>query len=123
MPMQSPDDDLKRRQVAWDAMHVLFLDTDVDRFYFDDAAKKCADTDYSLNELEQIYWCEVYPTMRFNLWQVAGEWTPSDIESLSDAILERHKFGKRIWFRHLRRYPFEYWKKLRSEVQNLRSSR
>lgn len=120
--MLPPQEDLSRRQAVWDAMHVLWLDTDVDEGYINGASRQCADTDYSLDELEQIYWCEVYPAMRGNLWHVAGEWSPIDIESLSTAILKSHKFGRRIWFKPLRRYPMMNWTKLKSKIELLRSS-
>ena len=120
--MLPPEDDLEERQRAWDAMHVLFLDTDVDAFYLDDAAKKCAKTRYSMKELEVIFWREVYPTMRSNLWDIAGEWTPLDIEGLSKAILKRHRFGRRLWFRDLRSHPTEYWNKLRDKVVRFRNA-
>ncbi|MEO1660909.1 MAG: hypothetical protein AAFR51_07975 [Pseudomonadota bacterium] len=120
--MLPPEDDLEARQSAWDAMHVLFLDTDVDVFYLDDAARKCAETQYSLEELELIFWREVYPTMRSNLWDVAGDWTPLGTESLSKAILKHHKFGRRVWFRELRSHPTEYWNKLRGKVVGLRDA-
>ena len=81
--MKRPEEDLVNRTIVWDAMHLLWLDTDVDEFHFDDVAKICAGTDYTLNELEKIYWAEVYPCMRYNLmpWDVAGEWLAQDSKS------------------------------------------
>lgn len=120
--MLPPEDDIEARLSAWDAMHVLFLDTDVDSLHLDDAAKRCAKTQYSIEELELIFWREVYPAMRSNLWSVAGEWTELDIQALSDTILKRHKFGRSVWFRQLRSYPTEYWNKLRAKVILLRGA-
>lgn len=97
--MPPPEEDLRRRQVVWDAMHVLWLDTDVDEFYFDAAARTCAKTDDSLDELEEIYWREIYPAMWSNLRATAGVWQPLDPESLSEIILKRHTFGRRPWFK------------------------
>ena len=116
--MKRPEEDLVNRTIVWDAMHLLWLDTDVDEFHFDDVAKICAGTDYTLNELEKIYWAEVYPCMRYNLipWDVAGEWLAQDSKSLSEAILQRHKFGKRTWFKRKRSYAHSYWEKLSSAI-------
>ena len=120
--MLPPEDDLEARKSAWDAMHVLFLDTDVDGLYLDDAARKCAETRYSLEDLELIFWREVYPTMRSNLWDVAGAWAPFNGQDLKAAILKRHRFGRRIWFRSLRSYPTEYWGKLSAKIIQLRGA-
>lgn len=120
--MMPPQKDLSRRQPVWDAMHVLWLDTDADEFYFEHAAQTCAKSDYSLKELEQIYWREVYPAMWPNLWSIAGEWQPFDTESLSELILKRHKFGRRIWFKSMRSYAMNYWAKLKAQIEDLRSS-
>lgn len=118
--MLPPEQYLEARQGAWDAMHLLFLDTDVEGLHLDYAATKCAETQYSVKELEQIFWSEVYPTMRWNILDPFGEWTPIDIENLTEAILHRHKFGQRIWFRRLRSHPSKYWNKLKSKIVLLR---
>ena len=120
--MLPPQKDLNRRQLVWDAMHVLWLDTDVDEFYVEHAAQTCAKSDYSLKELEQIYWREVYPAMRPNLWSPTGEWQPFDTDSLSEIILKRHKFGRRVWFKSVRSYAITYWTKLKAQIEALRST-
>ena len=61
--MKKPEDDLEARKVVWDAMHVLWLDTDVDEIYLPTSAAQCAKTAYTIAELEQIFWHEVYPVM------------------------------------------------------------
>lgn len=116
--MKHPKKDLVNRQHIWDAMHVLWLDTDVEGFYFSYAVDICVQSKYSIDELKRIYWHEVYPTLRFNLmpWDVAGEWYPVDIESLSEEILKRHKFRKPIFFKRLRRYAFQYWDRLEKNI-------
>ena len=101
-------------------MHVLWLDTDVDKFYFSDAAIKCARSEYTLNELRKIYWCEVYPIMRHNLWDVAGEWMPIDPASLSEEIMRRYNSSRIIWLKPLRTYAYHYWEKLSSEITKIR---
>lgn len=118
--MLPPQEDLEKRKIVWDAMHVLWLDTDVDAFYFDYAAQNCAKSNYTLEELEQIYWREVYPVMWPNAWSTAGEWQPFDTDSLSKIILKRHKFGHRLWFKSMRSYAMNYWTKLKSEIEVLR---
>ena len=119
--MKNPEDDLEARKVVWDAMHVLWLDTDVDEIYLPTSAAQCAKTAYSIAELEQIFWHEVYPVMWPNLWSVAGEWTPLDLDVLSAEILKRHKFGRTLWFKRFRHEANEIWKQLRSQIEAARS--
>lgn len=121
--MKRPEEDLENRRVIWDAMHLLWLDTDVDEFYFQDVAIACANSPYSLDELEKIYWSEVYTCMRHNLWGIAGEWQPCESNSLAREILKRHRFGKTIWFKQQRKYAFEYWKSLSDAVALMRRTR
>jgi len=119
--MKRPEDDLKARQIAWDAMHVLWLDTDVDAVHLDDAAAQCAQTAYSISELEQIYWQEVYPAMHSNVQSIAGEWAPLALETLSAEILKRHKFSRSTWFKRFRPMANRNWDKLRSRIVKIRS--
>lgn len=102
-------------------MHLLWLDTDVED-YFDSAARTCTATDYSLDELEEIYWHEVYPTMRSNLWSVAGEWAPFSEDGLADLILKTYKPRRRVLFRKFRTYAFQTWARLRDHINQLRSA-
>ncbi|ACT59596.1 DUF7079 family protein [Hirschia baltica] len=120
--MLPPEADLEKRQIAWVAMHVLFLDADVEADYLLSAAQTCAKTDYSLKELEQIFWNEVYPAMRLNIWSVAGEWCPLKSEDLTQIILRKHRFDRQIWLKGMRRYPLEYWEKLKNEVCQIRQN-
>lgn len=119
--MEKPEDDIARRQVVWDAMHVLWLDTVTDGFHLETAASACAATNYAIEDLELIYWNEVYPVMRRNLWSMAGEWSLLKLEDLIEEILKNHRFGKRIWFKSFRRSSYENWEKLEAKVTALRT--
>lgn len=102
-------------------MHVLWLDTDTEAFHLEAASRTCAATDYAIEDLELIFWNEVYPVMWRNLWSVAGEWAPLKPEELFSEILKNHRFGKRIWFKSLRRSSCENWEKLEAKVTALRA--
>ncbi|MEP6020701.1 MAG: hypothetical protein ABJ251_19685 [Paracoccaceae bacterium] len=119
--MKRPEDDLEARKEVWDAMHVLWLDTDVEGIHLATSAQCCAKTAYTIAELEHIYWHEVYPVMRSNLWSVAGEWQPLELDALSAEILKRHRFGRAIWFKRFRHEANENWKQLRSKIEAARS--
>lgn len=120
--MKRPEDDIAQRQPVWDALHVLWLDTDTDAFHLDDASRACAASDYTIEELEVIYWTEVYPVMRGNLSAVAGEWLPLEPEAFFKEIMQKHRFGRRIWFRSLRRDANENWAVLKAKVTAIRAN-
>ena len=101
-------------------MHVFWLDTDPEE-YFDRAVQLCSQSKYSITELESIYWLEVYPTMRWNLWDTAGEWKILEMDSLSKETLRRHKFGKRIRFKNFRPYAQSQWERLATAIDEHRA--
>lgn len=117
--MLSPEHDLQDRQPVWDAMQILFMDTDPDLFV-DSIARTCAASKYSLDELEAILFQEVLPACRFNLFTLpGGEWRGFELEWLTARILEKHRFGKRRPL-ILRRYTRDHWEKIRGRISALR---
>ncbi|MCG8442534.1 MAG: hypothetical protein MI723_12065 [Caulobacterales bacterium] len=118
--MRRPEEDLADRRPVWDAMHVLFLDTDVEALHLASSAIACARSKYAIGELERIFWGEVCPAMRVNIWSVAGEWAPLDRDRLAELILARHRFGRPAPFRRWRVYPRRMWAKLAAAVTEAR---
>jgi hypothetical protein len=78
-------DELAQRRPVWDAMSDLFLDTEV-RFSVPSVVRTCATSHYSLEQLDRIFWVEVFPLAIGNLLQVAGEW---GLLKLDEAALVR----------------------------------
>ena len=70
-------------------MSELYLDTELNRQDHIRIADTLRSSPYSLGELDQIMFEEVYPVMIPNLWSVAGEWSGFDMPSLESAILAR----------------------------------
>jgi len=66
-------EEIARRRPVWEAMSDLFLDTEV-RFYVPRIARICAATSWSLEQLDRIFWCEVFPLAIGNMLEIAGEW-------------------------------------------------
>jgi hypothetical protein len=73
---------------------MFWMDTDPEQ-ELESAARICARSKYSIAEIEQIFWNEVRPAVRFNLQSIAGEWTGFEIGWLSQRILETHRFGRK----------------------------
>lgn len=66
-------EELLRRKPLWEAVSDLFLDTET-RWSVPYVARRCAESGYDDEELERIFWGEVFPEALPNLLQVAGEW-------------------------------------------------
>lgn len=120
--MQAPESDLQARRPVWDAMQMVWMDTDVER-ELELIAEVCARSKYSLMDLEQIYWNEVFPAIRFNrLMSPAPEWAGFDLEWLTQRILATHRFGRRLPARWFRPYARQHWHRLAAQIAALRLS-
>ncbi|MEM8816556.1 MAG: hypothetical protein AAGE85_12070 [Pseudomonadota bacterium] len=110
--MKPPEQDIEDRAPLWDALQMLFMDTDVTLSY-EHIVRTCKSSKYSIDEVEDILFNEVMPAVRFNLLMLpAPEWCGFDVEWLKDRVLKKHRFGRRrpLWFR---RYTDGHWKALR----------
>ena len=110
--MPPPHDDLADRRPVWDILQMFWMDTDPNLFLAD-AARICAASKYTLDEVGQIYWNEVRPAVEFNLQSIAGEWTGFDLDWLTNRILEVHCSGAP---RSADRYAQAWWNKLRDAI-------
>ena len=113
--MQSPEDDITDRTPVWDALQMLFMDTDVSLSY-DYIVDTCNSSKYSVDEIESILFNEVMPAVRFNMLMLpAPEWCGFEVEWLKKRVLKKHRYGKRrpLWFRL---YTNSHWKKLRPRI-------
>ena len=97
---------------------MLFMDTDVSLSHAY-VARECADSSYALEAIEEIFFAEVFPALRWNLVHIAGEWAGFEIDELSALVLRRHRFGKRrAWF--LRSYARTQWRAIEPRIRALR---
>ena len=113
--MQSPENDIDDRTPVWDALQMLYMDTDVTLSY-NHIVDTCKSSKYSVDEVEAILFNEIMPAVRFNLLMLtAPEWSGFEVQWLIDRVLKKHRFGKRrpIWSR---RYTSSHWKKLRPRI-------
>ena len=120
--MNSPEQDLENRRPVWDALQMIFMDTDVS-YEIPRMAEVCAQSPYRLEELREILFLEVFPACRFNvnpfLAGVAPEWSGFDINWLTERILRTHRHGKRrllVGHRHTR----QWWAQLAREIARIR---
>jgi len=118
--MLAPEQDQTDRRPIWDELQMFWMDTDPNIF-LDSAARVCAQSKYSLPELERIFWNEVRPAVQLNLTSIAGEWTGFDIGWLSQRVLKTNRYGRRLPIRCLHPQTNFWWKKLSNEIQRIRN--
>ncbi|QGX40764.1 DUF7079 family protein [Permianibacter aggregans] len=119
--MLEPEQDLEQRLPVWDALQMLFMDTDV-TFEYESITRICAASSYTIAELEAILFNEVLPAVRFNMFLFpAPEWTGFEREWLKNRVLKKHRFGKRKPLL-LRWYTHCHWHKLKAMIEQQRNS-
>lgn len=119
--MVHPSEDLEDRSRIWDYMQNFWMDTDPE-ILLPEVARICAESKYSLEELEAIYWNEVRPAVKFNLFMFpAPEWAGFELEWLKKRILEKQRYGKPLPWKCLSPYANSWWQKLKIAVLNQRS--
>jgi hypothetical protein len=117
--MRPPEEDQPDRRLIWNELQMFWMDTDPS-ILLEDAARICAQSKYSLSEIEQIFWDEVRPAVRPNLKTVAGEWTGFEIGWLSQQILKANRYGRRLPIKYFDRESHVWWKKLCHEIERMR---
>ena len=109
-------EDLESRKPIWDAMQMVWMDTSVEH-ELPLIISISANSKYSIEELESIYWNEVQPSVWTNfLIPIASEWAGYDIDWLCDRILKRLEKGKQFKKSRLKPYAFKYWKQIKTGI-------
>lgn len=100
---------------------MIYMDTDVELEY-PHMAKACAESPYSIEELKEILFKEVFPACRSNFYYpVAPEWSGYEINWLTDRILKKHRHGKRFPLIIFHSMTTQCWNKLKANIITLRS--
>ncbi len=119
--MKSPQLDLDDRKPIWDVFQMFWMDIEpTDEL--DSAIVTCARSKYRLNELEHIYWNEVYLIVSPNLTQPLPEWTGYDIDELAKLILSKSNNLKVVKFKHFHFEANKWWKKIASGIKEYRDN-
>jgi hypothetical protein len=120
--MRFTNEEALARQPVWAAMSELYLDND-DR-PFDYVASVCAESAFSVDELEKILFEEVHPVLVANLSPAGLVWDSFDQSWLRERIQAgRPSFviGNSPLQRWLRRWVWP-WRHLRKRVVEVRAS-
>jgi hypothetical protein len=103
----------------WDALQDLFMDTEIDYSYI---ARRCANSKYSIPEIREILFFEVFPALRFNICTYGAEWRGFEINWLKKRILEKNTRNKYFQPLIFRGYTKECWSELVPLIQEIRQS-
>jgi hypothetical protein len=103
-------------------MSDMFLDTELDEADFNRIAATLAASPYSLDELDDILWAEVYPACYGNLLLSAGEWAGFDPAWLESRIMRGPSLFTRLWPKTLghRILTWRSWGTIRRRVDAAR---
>ncbi|RIX40313.1 MAG: hypothetical protein D3M94_21840 [Rhodocyclales bacterium GT-UBC] len=118
--MKPASEDLAFRVPVWEALGELFLDNEPQLAYL---IRACAESPYSLKELDQILFSEVWPALSPNLASVAGEWAGWNREWLIRTVLEKQRTASsRLWWLNpVKLYFCSPWFRIRKEIERQRS--
>ncbi len=118
--MKPPNDDVEFRAPVWQALGEFFLDNEPQLEY---VVRVCAESPYSLKELDQILFSEVWPALSQNLASMAGEWAGWNRDWLSKRVLEKYKTGSsRLWWLNpVKLFFCSAWLRVRKEIEKRRS--
>ena len=121
--MDRPEQDVDRRFKVWDAMSEFYLDKELSDRDIEWVAKVCAESPYSVSELDHIMFAEVWPAVASNLASYAGEWAGFNEAWLKQEILEKaHRTSLLPWWTN----PFKAffwngkWSVVRARVRSKR---
>lgn len=98
---------------------MFWMDTDPEIF-LESAARVCARSKYSPAEIETIFWNEVRPAVKFNLATAVPGWTGFETGWLTQRILKKNRFGRRLPLKALHPDTSRWWKRLRAEIETAR---
>lgn len=102
------------RKPLWIALSDLFLDTELQDYNYAYIAKAMKESEYSMDEIEDILMLEVFPVCIANLHSVAGEWAGFDEAWVCSTIIAAKRPNRfRRWMNHRSFWMIENdWKKV-----------
>ena len=121
--MLAPKDDLTNRVPVWSALCGLYVDNEMSAQEFDEIIQTCAASPYTLKELEEIMFSELWPAFGSNLLSVAGEWQGWSSETVQKAVLDADhpRWRWPWWLNPFKRVVAQDWRKVAAALVKLRA--
>ncbi len=113
--------DTTERSKLWHLLSDFYLDEHMTPQDLSNIAARCAESKYTVAELDVIMFREVYPALIQNLWAPVGEWVPWSEEEVATRVHKyRHEPTPVRWWQFI---TWRSWARLRRQVEQLRRSR
>jgi hypothetical protein len=107
---------------VWDALSEFFLDTELQPSDYERISDTLAQSRYSVQELGDILYYEVYPECKWNMFCVAGEWAGFHPDWIMQRIAPRKDKRPRFCLAPFHRWAFDsHWKVVIGLVEEKRS--
>ncbi len=112
----------EQRVAVWEALSELFLDTVLTASAIDSTARRLAESSYSISEIRNILYYEVYPICKWNLLSVAGEWAFFDREWLIEKISPKLNKRPLLRFPPVFKFMFRFeWLQIEKQIKQYRN--
>jgi hypothetical protein len=98
--------DIQTRIPIWKALSLFYLDTELQDSDFQGIAEDIINSPYTFEEVKMIDKYEVFPVLKYNILQVAGEWVGFEEDWLVENITLKLKNDSK--FRRLG-IDISYW--------------
>lgn len=120
--MISAREDVEHRFPIWKACSDFFIDNELNECDINHIVNVCADSKYTMRELEKIMFLEVWPAFIINLFSVAGNWTGWSDEYIKERVLAKYRF--RLYFswrlNPIKRFYCSRWEEVELRIKDLR---
>jgi hypothetical protein len=115
-PLPDAASDLERRRPVWSALSELYLDTELQGVDHARIAATLHESGYSVDQLEQILYCELHPVLIGNLVGGLGEWAHFDGAWLEQRVLARAPGPRRLALVFGTHFVEQEWHSIRARL-------
>ena len=109
------------RSRMWHLLSAFYLDEHMTSHQLSSIAARCAESKYTIEELDIIMFREVYPALIHNTWAPIGEWVPWSEEEVAARVRKcRYQPTPVRWWQFI---TWRDWSRLKCQVRQLRRCR
>ena len=102
----------------WHLLSAFYLDNQLTPEHLSNIAVRCAESKYTIAELDVIMFRDLFPALVQNLWAPAGEWLPWSEEFVAMRVLKyRHEPTPVRWWQFV---TWRSWARLKRQVRRIR---
>ena len=119
--MRMSDESKDERFPVWDALSEFFLDTELVKEDYEYISGVLASSKYTVKEMQEILYYEVYPVCKWNLFTVAGVWGGFHPDWIMENIAPRKDKRPKLRLRPFHKWMFrDHWSQVAYLVEKKR---